>query len=52
MLRRRISDDMLKEHMEIINEKLEYNDFAVNSIEQMSRIFQYRVIIIKPEKVI
>ena len=38
--------------MEIINGELEDNGFVINSMEQIRKIFQYRVRIITPEKVI
>ena len=34
-----IYDDMLKEHMDIINGKLEYDYFVMNSLEQTSKIY-------------
>ena len=37
-LRRVLSNDSLKECLEIINGKYENNDFATNSIEQMCKI--------------
>ena len=39
LLRRRISDDRMKEHTDIINGKYEGNDFETNSIGQTSIIF-------------
>ena len=39
LLRRRISYNSTKEHMYIINGKQEDNDFVMNSMEQMSKIF-------------
>ena len=38
LLSRRISYGKLKTHTEIINGKLEDNDFVMNSMEQMSKI--------------
>ena len=35
-----ISDDGLKEHMEIINRKYEDNYFVMNSMEEMIKIFK------------
>ena len=37
--RRRISEDILEQHMEIIYVKCEDNAFAINSMEQTSAIF-------------
>ena len=39
LLRRRISYNRTKEHMQIINGKQEDNDFVMNSTEQMSKVF-------------
>ena len=47
-----ISDDRMKEHMQIINGKWEDNDFVMNSIEKRVRYFQGRFRIRTPEKVI
>ena len=38
-VRRRIFYDSLKQHMGIINKKLEGNDFVMSLMEQMSKIF-------------
>ena len=40
LLRTMISDDRLKQHTEIINIKYEYNNFAMNPMEQISNIFE------------
>ena len=38
--RRILSDDRVKQHMEIIKGKFEGNYFAMNSMEQMIKIFE------------